>query len=436
MSADDYTMEITQEDWDYRDRICGNGYTYYSPSYEFFHKGWYRLESENKKQRDFMDKFWDSECDEILSSKLRKYGPFFVVFTRNILNEIAERKNMNFDKVYDEIKDSDGEEYFRNRILEIPELKRYWENKHIELKDQEYICKICSKGEKALELNPGIIQKQFPLMLCKECFRIFKLYFNNVGKEKMLNDDEINEIRLLYQKISSITTCDVCKRKKIFKLRKDDVVDDLFRHLNIYASVCPRCQNKMSKIDESDSEENQLKKLYDLYVFTNKIPTIAFTSLIYLYKSKNDLVSLVKLLEGMWPAEIFRSKFGSYFAALVKSGILPEGTRQTVFGTHVLAKDGHRCFSLIEKDIDDFLYVNNIIHSKEVYYPDSNYRADWEIQANGKKYFVEYFGLVSREAYEKKLNVKLTIAKNNNIELIAIFPETDWENLILDKIKI
>ena len=119
-----------------------------------------------------------------------------------------------------------------------------------------------------------------------------------------------------------------------------------------------------------------------------EVPPQDYTSLYYLFKDQNKLIDLTKRLFVLWSPDIFKQHFGSFFAALVKSGILPEGARKMKIGTMVLAKDGHVCLSLAEKDIDDFLYSSNIAHKKEVPYPQSEYRADWAVDWRGKKYFI------------------------------------------------
>ncbi|HXP59872.1 MAG TPA: hypothetical protein VN829_05225, partial [Dongiaceae bacterium] len=66
-----------------------------------------------------------------------------------------------------------------------------------------------------------------------------------------------------------------------------------------------------------------------------------------------------------------------------------------------------------------------------VYYPNSNYRADWELFGSGSRTFVEYFGLMSNAAYADKARQKSMIASAHGIELIGIYPCTDWKSVIL-----
>lgn len=61
--------------------------------------------------------------------------------------------------------------------------------------------------------------------------------------------------------------------------------------------------------------------------------------------------------------------FGSWFHALVKSGVLDEDAQKMARGIRCLAKDGHCCLSLGEKTIDDALFSLGISHEKEPKYP-------------------------------------------------------------------
>ncbi len=206
-------------------------------------------------------------------------------------------------------------------------------------------------------------------------------------------------------------------------------------HVNIFASICPDCLNKLIRNDFPDSKEEQLHRLFNLYDFVGRIPPQDYSSLYYIFKDRNNIIALTQHLCRLWSPDIFKNHFGSFFAALVKSGILPRGTRRMKLGTMILANDGHVCLSLVEKDIDDFLYSLKICHKKEVLYPDSNYRTDWEITWKQKRYFIEYFGLMNIRKYAKKAEQKAILAAANNIELISIYPDTDWKELLIKTLR-
>ena len=108
----------------------------------------------------------------------------------------------------------------------------------------------------------------------------------------------------------------------------------------------------------------------------------------------------------------------------------PKDNISAGFGFQGLACSGHLCLSLPEKEIDNFLYLNGISHDKEVFYPGSKMRTDWELLNTEKRTFVEYFGLMSNKDYAEKTAIKKKLAETNDIELIDIYPKSDWKLLI------
>jgi hypothetical protein len=77
------------------------------------------------------------------------------------------------------------------------------------------------------------------------------------------------------------------------------------------------------------------------------------------------------------------------------------------------------CLSLGEKTIDDYLHRNAIPHEREVYYPDTNYRADFVVGG----VFIEYFGLAGNADYDTKILVKKRLCELHKIKLIEIYPK-------------
>ncbi|NCL76399.1 DUF2510 domain-containing protein [Rhodococcus sp. YH1] len=119
-----------------------------------------------------------------------------------------------------------------------------------------------------------------------------------------------------------------------------------------------------------------------------------------------------------------KAAFGSWLHALVAAGVLPDGTQHTSRGIRSIAVDGHACYSLGEKIIDDWLTSYGIVHTKEPGYPDSNYRADFQVGDA----FIEFFGLVGNADYDAKIHTKRSLAQQHGIRLIEIYPKdvTAW----------
>ena len=110
--------------------------------------------------------------------------------------------------------------------------------------------------------------------------------------------------------------------------------------------------------------------------------------------------------------------FGSWFEALIEAGVLEDDARRMSRGTQCLARDGHVCFSLGEKTIDDTLHALGIPHEKEVSYPEADYRVDFAVG----DVFIEYFGLTGDADYDAKTQVKQSICMRHGIRLISVYP--------------
>lgn len=126
---------------------------------------------------------------------------------------------------------------------------------------------------------------------------------------------------------------------------------------------------------------------------------------------------LLRALKNKPTAERVKFLFGSWFKALVEAGILANGTRRSR-GTQCIARDGHVCYSIGEKTIDDLLSSLNIQHEREPRYPESNFRADFA--SNGV--LIEYFGLDGDSTYDAKTKFKQDICRKHLIKLISIYP--------------
>lgn len=127
--------------------------------------------------------------------------------------------------------------------------------------------------------------------------------------------------------------------------------------------------------------------------------------------------------------------FSSWNNALIKAGLVPHRSLNERMYKRVftIAQDGHRCDSISEAIIDNWLTENKIVHEHNKNYPSSKHLADWSVQ-NGN-IFVEYFGLArDSKRYDETIKTKRDICKRNGIKLIEIYPENVYPILSLDKI--
>ena len=139
-----------------------------------------------------------------------------------------------------------------------------------------------------------------------------------------------------------------------------------------------------------------------------------------------------ELIEFGLPSEkTFTRHFGGYQELCRKLGY--EGSH-AIFGKSYSTESngGIKCNSMCEQKITNFLEENNIYFTKENYYKDfinddrcGNKRFDWVINEN---IFVEYFGMPEKVSYKKRIDEKISICNDNNIDLICIY-EKDLKNL-------
>lgn len=113
-----------------------------------------------------------------------------------------------------------------------------------------------------------------------------------------------------------------------------------------------------------------------------------------------------------------RLRFGTWNKAVKAAGFEPN---PVMFAKKSIANDGHKCDSLSEKIIDDWLYRRKTKHRINVPYPENNsLTADFVVG----NYWIEFFGLNGKvKAYDRLKKRKLRIAKKLNLHLIAIYPQ-------------
>lgn len=113
-----------------------------------------------------------------------------------------------------------------------------------------------------------------------------------------------------------------------------------------------------------------------------------------------------------------RRNFGTWNKAIIACGFDPN---PILFAKKHVAMDGHKCDSLAERIIDDWLFRRKINHERSVPYPSfEKYTADFVV---GNKW-VEYFGLSgSLKRYDYLKNRKIRIAKKLKLDLIKLYPK-------------
>lgn len=330
-----------------------------------------------------LEKYWTDECEKELENCLLKYG-FFAddYFFRSKYKEIVGENKIH--ELFDELEHHASE--IKISHCGWKTIKTY----HIPIL---YINSFKFKWG----LMPEIVEKK-----CQYC-----------------NDDFLPGLHL-----SSI----IQELEKNFTINSLNEIDFCIKHA-LGQNLCEYdglCEVTLPK-------DKMIQYIKDLINLINFIPPSSFKNdLSYLrYLDRESFIKAIKLLNDMPPYEKsyhtpygYKEVFGSWFKALIAADVLENDLQKMNFGYKVLANDGHECLSLGEKNIDDWLYLNNIPHEKEPIYPIGNFRADWKVG----KHFIEYWGLKGKEDYDNKILIKKEIAKEYNIPLIEIFPE-DIPNL-------
>ena len=177
----------------------------------------------------------------------------------------------------------------------------------------------------------------------------------------------------------------------------------------------------------SMSQDDMLNRLARLATALESVPLATFVKQPDLATaSEEKQIAVMKSLLAMPSYITYVETFGSWLKALILAGVLESGTQPSERGTRCIAADGHECFSLAERLIDDWLSAHDIPHEKEPLYPYHFYlnpsgrmRADWRVGET----LVEYAGLMDEPEYAAKMECKQELATELGFPLLLILPQ-------------
>lgn len=112
-----------------------------------------------------------------------------------------------------------------------------------------------------------------------------------------------------------------------------------------------------------------------------------------------------------------RGRFGTWNNAIKAAGYEPH---PVMFAKKYIANDGHKCDSLAEKIIDDWLYARNIQHLRSIPYGKDRMTADFKVD----NILIEFLGLTGElKSYDRLAARKKKIWKSQKLNVISIYPQ-------------
>lgn len=385
---------------------------YYAPSFGGLDRGWYFSTTDKRyaEERDRCLRWWNTECDAVVEDYLARYGMFFSAFERDIKKEVRAGVSCSV-----EFPGYFG--YFIvSRVLAIPRLASLYRADYERRAHKTRVCEICGAEQTYDDIHPSLIGRtQRVLPLCNECW-FWVAEFAPLDTLADVTEDFKERVR----RLSKDQQCPICRRSFVWLNKGIRYSFELPFLPAKHIEICPRCVEKA--LFGGPNRENSARDLEDLKRVADLLGTVPDkTGFVYdQAQTLETAVEVTRLMHRMRPFGEIAKKYGSWFKALVASGVLPDGVRRTGFGTMVLARDEHECLSLAEKTIDDLLFLHGIPHEKEPQYPGAPYKADWKIHVAGSEVYVELFGLDGKPAYTKRKREKLAFADKAGLTVVAL----------------
>jgi len=172
---------------------------------------------------------------------------------------------------------------------------------------------------------------------------------------------------------------------------------------NKYCSA--KCQWTVNSVSNEEYREIIIERIKEFYKINERIP----------FKQE---------MWGIYNA--VKKTFGTWNKAIIATGFKPNPVK---FANKYIAIDGHKCDSLAEKVIDDWLSERKIKHETKVPYNYHRMTADFKIGNS----FVEFFGLQGEvESYDRIVKEKEAFCKENNLKLIKLYPSDLFPDNKLD----
>lgn len=166
-----------------------------------------------------------------------------------------------------------------------------------------------------------------------------------------------------------------------------------------------------------------------------------------LIKLKDDLGIVptqkdVKACEYCGSLQYYTKRFGSFVQAIISAGMIPRSKKEPLItpkGNRALSGYEYKFMLVLEQYGVDF--KKEELYKKYIKDFNKNYRFDFTLNINGERVFVEIFGITGNKNYYKKTEEKIQLCKDNNLNLMELYPDDvgknsfeDIYNMIINKL--
>ena len=381
--------------------------------------GWYsETEDENYASgRREIAAWWSDEHDAVIEWFLRLYGMFVLASCRGIELEVNRLRSVRRRSV----------RYFEYFVLDRIRTRTHLWNIYASDFRSRYqlktICVACGETEPLVSIHPDNLKastgKVLPL-----CNLHWKTYRRATGSGLDASAG-LGDVDVGLDSALRTHRCPVCESDHSWKDRTYTYTNGFYGIPDKHREICFDCFNRaVNQQGRSYATKRDLGGILSIYRITEQLPVDdSFKVITEQAETLAAATAVVRLLKKMPRFETLKRKYGSWFAVLARSGCLPEGSRREVYGTRILAKDGHECLSMAEMKIDNELHSLGIPHLKEVPYPNATFVCDWVVHRGDELVFVEFFGLAGRANYDERIVLKRAALHQSGHELIELYNE-------------
>lgn len=257
---------------------------------------------------------------------------------------------------------------------------------------------------------------------CSYCSKKFERSANHVNENQKLG----------HKKYCSGRCQGNCKKRRIKLKCENDTCSKQFERItsaislhNFCSSSCaalvnnkkyPKHPGKRKNCATCNKEFVSREKYCSVPCMT-KGQTITKDEIIKKIREFHQQIGRIPLKREFHHARAARNRYGSWNNAIIAAGYEPN---PVMFAKKYIAKDGHKCDSLAEKIIDDWLFAHNIDHKRRIEYP-GNHSLNVDFVVGD--YWVEFFGLAGEhKRYDELRLEKIKLVEKYRLKLIEIYP--------------